>query len=350
MGGIWQRAHVPSLAWLGVALLLIIFPPWLAGGYRIFQFTFVVIYLIAILGLNIVTGYNGQFSLGHGAFFAVGAYVTGALMFHAGAPYWATIPLAGLTAGVVGFLFAIPALRLSGLYLALATLALAISVPQILKKWESVTGGVQGLVLTKPHSPIGALTSDQWLFYFTAVVALALYIAAWVVLRSSVGRAFVAIRDNEVAAEAAGIPIARFKTLAFGMSAFYAGVAGSLSAFVVAYVAPDSFDFLLSLNLVVGMVVGGTGTIVGPALGAVFIEFLPSYSQDVSRAAPGVVEGVVLVLFMYLMPTGVAGFVATAGRKALSLVRRRTADHAAAGPVTPTLADQEPRAGPGEGG
>ncbi|MHB8376785.1 MAG: branched-chain amino acid ABC transporter permease [Dehalococcoidia bacterium] len=350
MGSLSQRARVPSLAWLGVALLLIVVPPWMAGGYRLFQFTFVVIYLIAILGLNIVTGYNGQFSLGHGAFYAVGAYVTGGLMYHAGTPYWATIPLAGLTAGVIGFLFAIPALRLSGLYLALATLALAISVPQILKKWESVTGGVQGLVLTRPHSPIGALTSDQWLFYFTGVVALVLYIAAWILLRSSVGRAFVAIRDNEVAAEAAGIPIARYKTLAFGISAFYAGIAGSLSAFVVAYVAPDSFDFLLSLNLVVGMVVGGAGTILGPALGAVFIEFLPSYSQDISKAAPGVVEGVVLVLFMYLMPTGVAGFLRIAGGKALSLVRARPASGERPAEVAPKLADEEPRAGPGEGG
>ncbi|MBI1735688.1 MAG: branched-chain amino acid ABC transporter permease [Candidatus Rokubacteria bacterium] len=282
--------------------------PFLVSGFRLFQFTQVFIYAIALLGLNILTGFNGQISLGHGAFYAVGAYSSAILMDRWSVPYGWTIPVGGVLALVLGFLFGIPALRLEGLYLALATFALALAVPQILKYFEHWTGGSQGIVLSKPSAPFGLpLSEDQWLYFVALAVTLVMFLVARNLLAGRIGRALVAIRDNPLAAEAMGVNKALYKSLAFGVSAGYTGVAGALSAVVVAFVAPDSFNILLSISLLTGSVIGGLATISGAIYGALFIQFVPNWAQDISKAAPWAIFGIFLIVFMYFMPYGIAG-------------------------------------------
>ncbi|MGP1683691.1 MAG: branched-chain amino acid ABC transporter permease [Giesbergeria sp.] len=294
-----------------VALLLIVCAlPFMVSNYRTFQLTLVLVYAIALLGLNILTGYNGQISLGHGAFYAIGAYVAAILMDKFGVPYYLTVPVAGVVCLAVGFLFGLPALRLEGLYLALATFALGVSMPQVLKEkhLEHWTGGVQGIVIIKPDPPFGLpLNQDQWLFYFTLAVLLVMFLLGWNLLRGRVGRSLVAIRDQPVAAEAMGVNNALYKSLAFGVSAMYTGVAGALGAIAVQFVAPDSFNIFLSITFLVGIVIGGLASIPGAIYGAIFIQFVPNIADQISKAAPWAIYGVFLIGFMYLMPVGVAG-------------------------------------------
>ena len=306
------RAAAPAstgrLLALALGLLVALALPFLLSNFRLFQFTQVFIYAIALLGLNILTGYNGQISLGHGAFYALGAYTTAIMIDRWSVPYGLTIPVAGLLCLVVGFLFGIPALRLEGLYLALATFALALAVPQILKYFEHWTGGSQGIVLSKPEPPFGLkLTPDQWLYFVCLGVLVVLMIVAANLLRGRTGRAIVAIRDNPIAARVMGIDIALYKALTFGVSAAYTGVAGALSALAIAFVAPDAFNVFLSITFLVGIVVGGLASVAGPVFGALFIQFVPNWAQDISKAAPWAIYGVFLILMMYVMPFGVWG-------------------------------------------
>ena len=298
----------------GLALLLVIACalPFLLGNYRVFQLTLALAWAIAVLGLNMLTGYNGQISLGHGAFIAIGAYTAAILMDKANMPYWATIPIAGLVCFVAGFLFGLPALRLEGLYLALATFALGVAMPQILKykAFEHWTGGAMGVVIIKPDPPDGVpLTQDQWLYFFTLAWVIVLFFAGWNLLRGRVGRALIAIRDQPTAAKAMGVNTAMYKSLTFGVSALYTGIAGALSAIAVQFASPDSFSIFLSLTLLVGVVVGGLASISGAIYGALFIQFIPNIADQISKAAPWAIYGVFLIGLMYLMPTGVAGLV-----------------------------------------
>jgi branched-chain amino acid transport system permease protein len=297
---------------LGVVAIAL---PFAVSSYRTFQLTLVMIYAIALLGLNILTGYNGQISLGHGAFYAMGAYCAAVLMDKLGVPYWATVPVAGALCLAAGFLFGLPALRLEGLYLALATFALGVAMPQLLKykALEPWTGGVQGIVIIKPEAPalfsnIGLpLNADQWLYFFTLALTVAMFVLGWNLLRGRVGRALVAIRDHHIAAEAMGVNNALYKSLAFGVSAMYTGIAGALGAIAVQFVAPDSFNIFLSIMLLVGIVVGGLASISGALYGALFIQFVPNVADEVSKAAPWAVFGIFMIAFVYVMPTGVAG-------------------------------------------
>jgi branched-chain amino acid transport system permease protein len=271
----------------------------------------VVVYALAILGQAIVTGFNGQISLGHGAFYAIGAYTTAILMANYDVPYWATLPVAAIVCAGFGFMIGLPALRLGGLYLALTTFALAVAMPQILKHKaiEDWTGGVQGLVIDKPDAPFGLpLTSDQWLYVFTLAVAAVLYLLAWNLLRGRIGRGMRAIRDQPTAAEAMGINLALFKTRTFAVSAMFTGIAGSLGAIAIQFVAPDSFGVFVSITLFVGLVVGGVASIAGTIFGALFIQFIPNIADQVSKAAPGAIYGVILIAVMFLAPAGAAGF------------------------------------------
>jgi len=284
--------------------------PFVVSSYHTFQFTQVLIYAIALLGLNMLTGYNGQISLGHGAFYAIGAYVAAILMDKFGVPYWATIPMSAIVCLGVGFLFGLPALRLEGLYLSLATFALGVALPQLLKykHLESWTGGVQGIVLTKPEAPFGLpLNEDQWLYFFTLGVTLLMFLLAWNLLHGRVGRALIAIRDQPIAAEAMGVNNALYKSLNFGVSAMYTGIAGALGAIVVQFVAPDSFTIFLSITLLIGIVIGGLASISGAIYGALFIQFVPNIADQISKAAPWAIYGVFLIVFMYAMPGGIAG-------------------------------------------
>ena len=291
--------------------------PFLLTNYRTFQAALVLVYAIALVGLNILTGYNGQISLGHGAFYAIGAYCAAILMDQAGLPYWATIPIAGAVCLLTGFLFGLPALRLEGLYLALATFALGVSMPQLLKSrlLEKWTGGVQGIVIPKPDPPaflsaLGIrLNQDQWLYFFVLAIAAGMFSFARNLLRGRVGRALIAIRDHHAAAEVMGIDTALHKSLAFGVSAMYTGVAGALGAIAVQFVAPDSFGIFLSITFLVGIVVGGLASISGALYGALFIQFVPNIADEISKAAPWAIFGVFLIGFVYLMPAGAAGAV-----------------------------------------
>src|SRR5438477_4420959 len=300
--------------------------PFVLSNFRLFQFTQVFIYAIALLGLNILTGFNGQISIGHGAFYAVGAYTTAIMIDKWDIAYGWTIPTAGLICLVVGFLFGIPALRLEGLYLALATFALALAIPQILKYFEHWTGGSQGIVLSKPAPPWGLKASpDQWLYYFTLAVLVILFVLARNLLAGRTGRAIVAIRDNPIAAQAMGVNTALYKSLTFGVSAAYTGVAGALSAIVIAFVAPDAFNVFLSITFLTGIVIGGLASISGAIFGALFIQFVPNWAQDISKAAPWAIYGVFLIGFMYVMPFGIAGALR---RVAARAARRGTAARA----------------------
>jgi branched-chain amino acid transport system permease protein len=293
-----------------VILVLAATPAFLLSDYRLFQLTMVAAYAIAILGLDMLTGYTGQISLGHGAFYAVGAYTAAILMANFDVPYWATLPIAALICAGFGFAFGFPALRLGGLYLALATFALAIAVPQLLKykAFEAWTGGVQGIVISKPDPPFGVkLSQDQWLYLFTLAVAAVLFLLARNLLRGRIGLAMRAVRDHALAAEAMGVDLALLKTRTFAVSAMYTGIAGALGAIAVQFVAPDSFSVFVSITLFVGLVVGGITSLLGAVFGAIFIVFIPNFADKISKAAPGAIYGIILIAFLYLLPAGFAG-------------------------------------------
>ncbi len=303
----------------GIAIAIAIAAPFALDGYRLYQLTTVLIDAIALIGLNLLTGYNGQISLGHGAFFALGGYGAAILIVKVGLPFWAAIPAASAVCFLAGFLFGFPALRFGGLYLALATFALAVATPQILsfKGFDAWTGGAEGLQLVKLKAPaFVSLTRDQWMYFVALIAAAFLTWLASNIVGGRMGRALMAIRDSQVAAEAMGVDSALYKTFAFGLSASYAGVAGGLSALAVGFVSPESFGLSLSLAFLVGVVVGGLASIGGMVFGALFIEFMPNYADQLSqqfgesaKALPGAIYGVLLILIMGLAPSGVAGLI-----------------------------------------
>jgi branched-chain amino acid transport system permease protein len=302
-----KRAMTLGLGTSLVILALALAAPLFVKNFVVFQMTMVLVYGIAVLALNILTGGSGQFSLGQSAFFAVGAYTTAVLMEHGNVNYALTLPIAGLVSFAAGYLFGQPALRLSGIYLALATFALAVAMPQLLKLnfLEHWTGGVQGLVVLKPDAPFGLpIGQDKWLYYFTLAITLAIYIASINLLRSRSGRAFMAIRDNEIAASAMGVDVALYKTLAFGVSAGITGIAGGLSAIAVAFVAPDGYTINFAIALFLGMVVGGVGWLPGSFVGAAFIIFVPNIAESISKGLSGAVFGVLLFIVIFLVPHG----------------------------------------------
>jgi branched-chain amino acid transport system permease protein len=288
--------------------------PFVLTDFRTVQLATVGAYFIAILGLDVLTGHSGQISLGHGAFMAVGAYTTAILMADHGVRDLWTIPIAAGVAGVIGLLAGVPALRLSGLYLALATFGIAVVLPTVLKKFDHFTGGSTGITLFGKPAQTGhgvgiwGLTNNQWLYVLTWTVGAVVFLLAWWLLDSRFGRSLRAIRDSELAASASGVNRAKYKVLAFGVSAAFAGVAGALFAINVAYVAPDTFPIRLSLYLLVGAVVGFFGSIWGAVLGALLIQFLPDVvglipHVDTKQAGPTtLVFGLVLVVLMLMLP------------------------------------------------
>jgi len=313
---------------VALVLLAACMLPFVVSNYRTFQFTLALVSAIALLGLNMLTGYNGQISLGHGAFYAIGAYTAAILMDQYGVPYWATIPAAAVVCLIAGFLFGLPALRLEGLYLALATFALAVSLPALLKyhHLEQWTGGVQGIVLLKPDAPFGLpLNPDQWLYFFTLAITVLMFVLAWNILRGRMGHAMVAIRDQHIAAEAMGIHTAMVKSMTFGISAMYTGIAGALGAIAIQFVAPDSFNIFVSIMLLVGVVIGGLASISGAIYGALFIQFVPNIADAISKAAPWAIFGIFLLGFVYVMPMGIAGAV----RMAVARLTRKAQNQAA---------------------
>ena len=307
-----MNLRIQTVILLGLIALIL---PWLISDFRVFQVNLMLVYAIAVLGLNLLTGYGGQISLGHGAFYAIGAYTAAILMDQAQWSAYATLPVAALVCFAAGILMGFPALRLDGHYLALATFALAMAIPQLLKYKgiEDYTGGVQGIVLDKP-SPLfemeflgKELSEDRWMYYLVLIVAVLMFWLANNLVKGRIGRAIVAIRDQPIAAGALGVNLTAVKTLTFGLSAAYTGVAGALGAIAVSYVAPDSFHTFLSISFLVGAVVGGLGTIPGALFGAAFIQFVPNVADEISKSAPWAVYGAILIALIYVAPGGVMG-------------------------------------------
>ena len=346
-----RRELIWVLGFLLAAAAIFLLPRFVSD-FRAQQFAYVGIYFIALLGLNLLTGITGQISLGHGAFMLIGGYTTAILISDQGlklgshtfssdmTDIW-TIPIAGLVAGLAGFLFGFPALRLSGIYLALATFAIAVATPAVVRKFEEFTGGGGGINLfglpglTGVIDPVTipiidrTLSFNEWLYYLSWTLALVMLAGAWLMLRGRFGRSLRAVRDSELAAASSGVNLARYKTLAFGISAFYAGMAGSLLAIATTFVNPDTFPIALSIFLLVGVVVGGLGSLWPLVFGAIFIHFMqiewaqrvesviPNWLPllgDVDTDAPGapaVAFGVILILIMLVAPGGAAGVLAT---------------------------------------
>jgi branched-chain amino acid transport system permease protein len=346
-------------AFVAIAIVIALLPRFM-GEFRLSQFTFVALYFIALLGLNILTGYNGQISLGHGAFMGIGAYVSALLilgrpgleLYQLDPPGWLplgdgmtpvfTIPLAGLVTGLIGLLVGIPALRLAGVSLALATFALAVSLPTIAKRFDQVTGGGGGLSLVLPETPFGwDISTRHWLYYEAWVTAGIMFVFAWLMVRGRLGRAWRSIRDGEVAAASSGVNPALYKTLAFGVSSFYAGVAGALLVIEVSFVNPDTFPLALSILLLASCVIGGLGALSGTLFGALVIEFLPVYSEspplidaEFSTQAPSVVFGALLIIIVFLLPGGFAGLVRKLGAWLNRAIARATARRTAPAPAS----------------
>jgi branched-chain amino acid transport system permease protein len=316
------RRLLPNLVALCVGAAVILVLPLFLGDTNEYRFAFVAAFFVACLGLQILTGYSGLISLGHSGFMLIGAYTTTILSVRYGWDDLVTIPLGGLVAGAVGFLFGFPALRLRGVYLALATFAIPIALVALAKKYSGFTYGPGGTALKRVLSGHEAYITN-W------IVAGVMLILAFLVLAGRLGRAFRTIRESDIAAVSSGVNLWMTKTLAFGISAFFAGVGGSLYAITIGFVNPDTFQIELSLLLLIGVVVGGLGSLLGVVFGALFIEYVRLYAPDILRwvetpfgapldpqraGAGAAVYGMLLLLILYLAPAGVAGLLRSAYR------------------------------------
>src|SRR5919201_3201383 len=326
------RIRIETLIFALVGLGLFIVIPQVTNQFQTFLWANVAVYLIAIVVLNILTGYSGQISLGNGAFMAIGGYTTALLVYWL--PRWnsaldpsvltyLSIPLGGIIAFVCGLLVGIPALRLRGIYLALATFALSLSITPLANHFYPITQGHIRIHLPLATPPFNLdLSNSQWLYFFDSAVAAILFVPAALIVRSRTGRAWAAIRDSDAAAVASGINLSTYKTLAFGVSAFYAGVAGSLQAFTLAYTNPDNYGLTLSLALLVGLVIGGLANIWGPLLGALVVVWLPLFAEQLAdvrigglaMTRPDVFYGILLILIVFFAPSGLAGLTGRALR------------------------------------
>ncbi len=303
-----MRANVVGLVRIALALVVIAILPSIVPSFLVFDLIYVAAYAIAILGLVILTGMNGQISLGHGAFMALGGYVVAVLAHSAGMPYWICVVLAAIACGAFGLVFGLIALRLAGVYLALATFSLAVATPSFLKHFKSITGGFGGMPLPALSPPAWIhIDPQRWLYYVTWSVAGAAFLVSTLLVRGKFGRALRALRDNPIAAVSFGVNPYVYKTLAFAWSAVLAGIAGAFFAIPTAYVSPDTFSFALSITLLIGAVLGGIVSFWGALAGAVVVEFLPLLAQHVNAAAPSVVYGVALILVMLFIPDGIVG-------------------------------------------
>ncbi len=309
-------AHAGDAFWYAFLGVLVLAAPLMLDEYYLSQLTFVAIYGIAGLGLMLLAGYTGQISLGHAAFLASGAY-TEAILQSYGVPFVISLPAAAVVSGALGLAVGLPALRLSGIYLAIATLAFAFIIEEILVRWESLTHGNFGIIVESLE--IGPIAIDEeWKFYYVCIgILILVMLGAINLLRSRTGRALAAIRDSEVAAQSLGIDLAKYKTIAFVVSAALTGVAGALYAHRILFVSPEQFTIMVSVELLVLVVVGGLGSMHGAIFGAVFIVMLPQaivLAKDVlgvsasSQASLNAgLYGLMLVLFMLFEPQGLYG-------------------------------------------
>ena len=308
--------HGGHVFWYGLMMLLLIGAPWLVPEYWLAQLTFILIYSVAGLGLMLLAGFTGQFSIGHAAFLGVGAY-TQAVLTNMGLPFPVALALAGLLSAAVGVVVGLPALRVKGIYLGIATIAFGFIVEEVFARWDSVTGGNSGLRVKAPEIFGWSLSSGEEFYLLCLAITVAATLGILNLLRSSTGRAFVAIRDSEISAQSMGINLARYKTLSFAISAALAGIAGALYAHKLHFIAPDQFTILQSIELLLLVVIGGVGSVHGAFLGAIFLISMPQlitlskdYLPEMVAQAPGLqgmVYGLVLIAFVLFEPMGLYG-------------------------------------------
>lgn len=308
--------HNGYIFWYGILLFAVLVAPGVLDEFYIGEMAFIFVYAIAGLGLMIPVGFTGLPSLGHAAFMAVGAYANGYLLTK-GVPFFISVALAGLISAVVGALIAVPLKRMTGIYFAIATLAFAIIIEEIIVHWKSVTGGLGGLSIDSPVI-FGYELDETWHFYFICLaIMLAVLVCTLNLVRSPTGRAFIAIRDSEISAESMGINLSIYKIKSFAISGCFTGLAGALFAHRLSYLTPDAFNFLLSIQLLMMVVVGGLGTVHGAIFGATFVGLLPQaiaiakdYLPPVVGEFPGLepgLFGIIMVLFIIFEPMGLYG-------------------------------------------
>ena len=306
-----------TVFWYVLLIAALLAAPLVASAYWVSLMNLIGIYVIVALGLNLLTGYTGQVSLGHAAFFAIGAYTSAILTGKLGIPFWLALPAAGVLAAITGIIIGLPALRLKGLYLAIATMGFAFIVEEIIVQWEGLTNGVNGINIVRPIIGPFDFTADEHYYYIIFAIVFLMVILLKNILRTPTGRAFVAIRSSEVAAESMGVNLAVYKTAAFAISALYTGIAGSLFAHHMLFIGPENFDFLISVSFLVMILVGGMGSVHGSVFGAVFITTLPElislskgYLPSIIGEQAGLraaVYGLILVLFIRFEPLGIYG-------------------------------------------
>ncbi|MDN4474665.1 branched-chain amino acid ABC transporter permease [Demequina sp. SYSU T00192] len=310
----WLRRPRPPLApprWLAVlataaGAIALAVVPLVNPSYINLTLTLVMIWTIVGLGLNLLVGFGGQVSLGHSAFFAIGAYAV-AVGGAAGLPHPATLAGAAVVPFVVGYLVGLPALRLHGLQLGLVTLAMAMATPAAIRALEPLTQGSRGIAIDGSPPAWVPLAHDQWVYYLALALATVAYVVTRRLARGRLGRSFVAVRDAEVVAETLGVDVWHTKTRLFAASAAYAGVAGGLYAMLLEFIGPENFSLTLSISFVTLIVVGGLATVPGAVLGALFVQYVPTLTSSISPAATGAAYGVVLILFAFFVPFGLVG-------------------------------------------
>ena len=308
--------HSGHVFWYGLLVLFLLAAPWVIQEYWLAQLTFVLIYAIVGLGLMLLAGFTGLFSLGHAAFLGVGAY-TQAIMVNAGIPFPLAIACAGLLSAAVGMVVGLPALRVKGIYLGMATLSFGFIVEEGMARWESVTGGNAGLMVNPPAIGSWSLDSTNEFYFLCLVITIGATLCIVNLMRSSTGRAFVAIRDSEISAQSMGIHLARYKTMSFGISAALAGIGGALYAHKIQFLSPEQFSIIQSIDLLLMVVIGGLGSIHGAFLGAIFLIVMPqliSIAKDFLPSAigqatglQGTVYGLMLIGFVLFEPMGLYG-------------------------------------------
>ncbi|MGH7004936.1 MAG: branched-chain amino acid ABC transporter permease [Alphaproteobacteria bacterium] len=309
--------HGGQVFWYGLLLVVVFLAPQVLPQFFVGEMSLVFVYAIAGIGLMLLTGYTGLASLGHAAFLGIGAYAHNYFVTKLGIPFAFAIVMAGFVSAAVGIAFALPALRMTGIYLAIATLAFAVILDQVFSHWGSVTGGFRGVAVAKPDIFGWAMATETHFYYLCLVVLILVTLGARNILRSATGRAMMAIRDSEISAQSMGIHIARTKVTAFGLSTGITGIAGALLAHKLQFISPEAFDIILSIQLLLMIVVGGLGSLHGCFYGAIIVAFLPQFLALMKDVLPpsigqipglqGGVFGLVLVLFILLEPYGIYG-------------------------------------------
>ncbi len=306
--------------WIFSFLILLIVFPFISSNYMLSILLQILIAVIGAVGLNILTGFTGQISLGHGAFIGIGAYTSGIITTKLGLPFWIALPFGGIMAAFIGMFVGIPSLRLKGLYLAIATLASQFILQWVFLRWEPVTGGSYGMILSRPSLGSLSFDSDKYYYFIVLAIAVVSVLFATNLMRTRTGRAFMAVRDHYISAEIMGINIFSYKLLAFGISSFYAGIAGSLMGHYMMFISSEQFNIGVSIKYLAMIIVGGLGSVLGSIYGAVFMVLLPEVltlvTSKLAWIYPNIsdfilsiqdgVFGLIIVLFLIFEPDGIA--------------------------------------------